>query len=633
MQKIKVYPAQLLHEWNRSSIGNGSSLPLGMLMSYAKSFKNELLGNTFDFQPIINRYIDEFDFYLDAASNNPPAIWLTSHYIWNHDVNLKLIAAIKERSPHSLVIVGGPHIPAYEEENRAFLERHPYIDITARGEGEVTFAEILEVIAEKSAITQDVDFSCVKGITFRKNQKLVRTPDRVRSKNIDIFPSPYITGEFDHPSFNDLPITIMETNRGCPFGCTFCDWGSATLQKFSLFDLERVKKEIEWAGQRRAELIYLGDSNFGAFERDVEIAEFVVKTKIKYGYPKNLGMSFAKNASPRLAKILKILGEAKLIKAGLISIQTSDEATLSAINRSNIRNDKYEKLIEIIKKENLKLSSELMIGLPGQTVESHKNDLQFFIDRKLMTIAYPTAVMPNAPMNEPSYRLKYRITTDKEGYVTSTSSFSEDELNEMLKLFLAFQFFYGLGVLKYYLYFIQLEHSIKAMDFIHSLLKVTKNNPDKYPLNSKLQEKLLTTIYRWSPCLDWKAGESDFIFSHMNEYYDEIIKFTSEQYGITLHPAEKSTLFEAQKAVMPSVGKTLPFSVDLPHDLIAYMEQIKKMTVVQSGKDNFRPLVDYPSGILEVSALKKKTIANLSLAKFDRYIGTGWELRSKLRMS
>lgn len=629
-----VYPVLTSRRDDSGLFADGSSLPIGCLVSYAKVYKGGLLNSFFAFDRLANRQPAEWQYFNQAANTNPPAVWLFSSYMWNHKDNMTVVREVKQASPDALVIMGGPHIPAYDEQNRKFLQDNPFVDITVRGEGEITLAEILETIAAHPDKGFRQDFSHVNGITFRHAEGLRRTPDRIRNRDLDLFPSPYLTGELADQSFYDLPGLALETNRGCPFGCTFCDWGAATLQKFSLFDLERVKKEIELIGKMRTQCIYLGDSNFGAFERDIEIAQTIADTKKKYGYPKKFGTSFAKNASPRLAKIIKILSSENLIDYGLISIQTTDSDTLSAINRSNIKNDKYEQLIEIFKKEGMRLSSELLIGLPGQTVQSHKEDLQFFIDRKLMTIAYNTAVMPNAPMNEPGYRKKYQIVTDENDYIVSTSTFTKEQYDEMFRLFLAFQFFYVLSVLKYYLYFLQMDHSIRVMDFIERLLVVSAEKKDLYPLSYRVRNELLTKQDRkriGMPILQWKTTDSEFLFNHLDEYYDEIVRFTKNEFGVSFEKNELETILAVQKAVMPALGKSVPLTVELPNDFVSYFDQIKSITCITRPPSDFRPLKTFPKGTLTVKALKKKTIDNLTLLRLDQHKNTDWELKSALR--
>jgi len=633
LDTVTVHPVLLLRDPDPAIAADGSFLPMACLISYAKTYKEGKLNQHFDFRPLANRQAQEYERYLEeTCSSSAPDIWLFSSYVWNHEVNLKFAEKVRQARPEALIIFGGPHVPAYEGENRDFLQQHTFIDITARGEGEITLSELFELIADHGGkdIRQQ-DFSEIPGITFRKsNGELFRTADRPRSNDLSIFPSPYLSGELDDASFDGIHLTILETNRGCPFGCTFCDWGSATLQKFAFFDLERIKEEIHSIGRRQIHTLYLGDSNFGAFERDIEIAKTAVEAKKLYGFPKKLGSSFAKNASPRLAKIIKILNSANMIDAGLISIQTTDQTTLEAINRDNIRNDKYEQLIEIFRSEGLVLSSELLIGLPGQTVESHRKDLQHFFDRKLPTIAYGTSVMPNAPMNEPSYREKYQLKTNPDGFIVSTSTLSEAEQQHMFLLFLSFQFFYVLGVLKYYLYYLQMEHDVKALDFIAELLNQSKHS-DAYPLNKKLQETLLVNKHHWSPVLAWSHEESEFLFDHIDDYYQEILCFTREQFQVEIGESERNTLLTAQKAVMPATGKVVPLSVELPHDLATYISQVKNTTVVDHQPEGFKPLKTFSPTTLPVRTRKNHKIENLSLTHFNRYTGAGWELKSPLR--
>lgn len=628
-QKFSIYPVLLLRPWDGAA--NGSSYPLGCLVSYAKAYKNRCLETYFDFKPLINRQVQDWGFYREEAASAPAAIWLFSCYEWNCSDNLQVAREIKQLSPQSLIIVGGPHIPGYEQDSRDFFRENEYVDIAVRGEGEVTLAEILDHIKQTDPVNLHQDFSGVNGITFRKGNEVLRTPDRIRNRDLDIFPSPYLTGEFEHESFNDLPMMVIETNRGCPFGCTFCDWGSATLQKFSLFDIDRIKKEIEIIGKKKARLIYIADSNFGVFERDIEITQSIIDIKQKYGYPEFCGCNFAKNASNRLAEIIKLMSKSKLMNLGLISLQSSDSAVLSAINRENIKNEKYEKLIEIFKSENLKLSSELLIGLPGQTVESFKKDLQFFVDRKLTTIVYMTAVMPNAPMNNPEYKKKHDIVINQNGHVISTTTFNKKDRDMMIKLSLGFQFFYAIGVLKYYLYYLQIEHSILVMDFIFDLIEESMIFPDQYPLTHKLQDDLLLMRSEYSPFISWSSGEAEFIFDHIDEFYSEITLFAQKKYGLVLKESEERTLFNAQKAIMRSTGKVLPFSVDLDHDLVAYVEQIKNCTVVSHSSNDFKSLSSMPPGVLTVSSQKNKTINSLAYINYDRHGFSGWELKSDLR--
>jgi radical SAM superfamily enzyme YgiQ (UPF0313 family) len=633
--KIKIFPVLLSRYGSEVSLfADGSSLSIATLTSYAKVYKQGVLLDDFDFQTLIEHREADWDYYTDNAQQNPPAIWLFSCYMWNCDDNLEMAKKIKAISPDSITIFGGPHVPKYEVECEQFFHDNPAVDITARAEGEITFAEILETIAADNGNLK-TDLSNVDGISFRDNDgNIIRTKDRVRTRDLDIFPSPYLSGELDHECFDGLNGLILETNRGCPYGCTFCDWGAATLQKVSLFDLDRIREEIFHIGKRRTNSIYIADANFGAFERDLDIARFLVESKQKHGYPRFFACNYAKNPTPRLAKIIKTLNEGGMLNSGIISMQSTNEATLDAIDRSNINTRRYEKLIDIFREEGLKLSSELMIGLPGQTYESHREDLQFFIDRKLMAVIYNTQLMPNAPMNEPGYREKYKLVTNDDKYVIASSTFTEDQYSQMQELFLAFQLFYVLGVLKYFLYYLQIEHRVRMIDFIETIISEADENKALYPRLHKIKHDLLTKVDErrvGMPILLWRTSDSEFLFEDMDTFYNEVIDLAARKFDVTLTEKERNTFITAQKAVMPKLGKQTPFSVELDHDLVEYFVQIKNASNVEDLVGNIKPLSSFPEGDLKVTSVKQKTIDNLGLIRINQHNNAGWELRSALR--
>lgn len=87
----------------------------------------------------------------------------------------------------------------------------------------------------------------VPGIAINDNGKVIRTQDPTRIQNLNEIPSPYLSGIFDdiieHANNVGYEVNaLIETNRGCPYSCTFCDWGNGVLGKVKTFDLTRVKK-------------------------------------------------------------------------------------------------------------------------------------------------------------------------------------------------------------------------------------------------------------------------------------------------------------------------------------------------------------------------------------------------------
>ena len=75
-----------------------------------------------------------------------------------------------------------------------------------------------------------------------------------RIMDLSEVPSPYIMGLFDHLDEmypGKIWNAVIETNRGCPFMCTFCDWGGTTFSKVKKFGLNALKKNLDWMGQKQ----------------------------------------------------------------------------------------------------------------------------------------------------------------------------------------------------------------------------------------------------------------------------------------------------------------------------------------------------------------------------------------------
>ena len=213
--------------------------------------------------------------------------------------------------------------------------------------------------------------------------------------------------------------------------------------------------------------------------------------KEKYGYPLEVAYTNAKTASPRLTEIVKVLSDAGLIASGQISMQTTDEQILKNVERANIKMSEYRKMITFFHKEDIPAVSDIMLGLPGQTFETCKKDLQFCFDHKVTAMLFATSVMPNAPMADEAYQRKFQIVVGDDGFVESTYSFTREEYGRMFDLWLAYKLFVKLGLLKYLLYYVQIEHGVQAMDFMERWLDLSETAPDRYPISGRIRRELI----------------------------------------------------------------------------------------------------------------------------------------------
>ncbi|MDJ0656804.1 MAG: radical SAM protein [Xanthomonadales bacterium] len=587
---------------------NHFPLALGMIASAIRAHDSGALLERYQLLPIT--YQKPADLLSGPYRKFGPGVWMFSNYMWSLEVNLQISAAVKQQDPRNLTIHGGPSTPGYAQACAEFMAQNPSVDIAVHGEGEMTAVEILEQLSRSDqgrVIADPATMGEVRGITLRAGDRdeLLRTGLRARMKEPDSVPSPYLEGLFDGYR-GAVEAAIIESNRGCPFGCTFCDWGSATQQKVRKFDLDRVKREIHWIGSNKVRVLWIADANFGMYDRDVELARYIVETRKTFGYPKEVVVNYTKNTTRRLVDIIRAFSDGGIISQGIISIQTTDEQTLDVINRRNIKTEKYDELTRVFADANLPLSTDLMIGLPGITPEAFDRDLQRYFDVDVSTKAYPTQLLPNSPMADPDYIEKYRIEVDEDDFVVSCHSFNRQELDAMKATYNAFTVADGYATLRYVLRFLQWEHQIKALDFLHRLQRVVNENPSAYPAISWALSFFTTDKFMPG---GWKG------------FYDEVARLIEREYGISRDDALDTVLL-VNELVMPDDMLDYPLSVRLPHDFTAWFRD-RNGKAVQPDKK----LADYPPGDFLVDDPDGMVSIDMDYVQYDSH-QFFWELRS-----
>jgi len=473
-ESIKVKSSQYNHIFNNSIHFPYS---IASLVAYVKQFPK--LNNVLNFEKTFI-YRDQIDENIKNCSD--AEILLCSCYVWNWEITQILAREVKKINPKCLIIFGGPHVPGLTEN---FFVEHPYVDIIVHGEGEEVLRNIFESYIDNK------DFSKVLGI----ETKDCRNPPQDRIKDFNTLPSPYLNNlvfELVEKRENIQWTASWETNRGCPYQCTFCDWGSLTATKMRNFTEEKLFKEIEWFGQNKISYIDCCDANFGIYlERDMNIAKKLRETKEKTGFPETFKPNWAKMSSEKIIPIAKQLQDVGLLRAVTLSLQSLDETTLKIIKRANIRFDKFSELTDSFDRNGIPTYSEIIIGLPGETVESFKNGLEILAnDTKIGTIQiYQCGVLPNAPMNYPEYIEKYKIKkinsplesvhtkieeksiTEYQEIIVGCDSFSLEELKEMFVYGWAIQTYHSMGILEWISKFYKKTYKIKIIEFLESLIE------------------------------------------------------------------------------------------------------------------------------------------------------------------
>ena len=450
---------------------------ISSLVAYIKSREN--LGNNFKFEKafVLRENVDE---YIKECVDTD--ILLCSCYVWNWEITNFLAKEVKKLNPNCLIIFGGAQVPDFSKD---FFKQHPYADIIVHGEGEIVLEEIL------TEFLNNKDYSKIKGL----ETKDFRNPPQERIDNLDDLPSAYLTNtvwELVDKIDGIRWIAGWETNRGCPYACTFCDWGSATFTKVRKWEESKIFKEIEWFAKNQIPYIDCCDANFGIFqERDFRIAEKLKDVALKTHYPERVRPAWAKNSSEKIIPIAKQLQEGGILGAVTLAVQSLDANTLNIIKRANIKFDTFSELTETFRNSKIPTYTELIMGLPGETLDTFKDGLENIAQTKIDTVfIYNCTILPNAPMNVPEYREKYKIQSvlspimlvhssihnrgshlEYEEVVTSTNTCSLDELKEMYLYSWCYLTLQSLGILEHVTNFYNNSFNLGYIKFFEIFLE------------------------------------------------------------------------------------------------------------------------------------------------------------------
>ncbi|OGN10267.1 MAG: hypothetical protein A3B91_01365 [Candidatus Yanofskybacteria bacterium RIFCSPHIGHO2_02_FULL_41_29] len=425
MKKLTIGLAQIGNEFSDGQCYLPPSI--GYLKAYAQKYARD--SNSFEFlQMVYKRLTVE----SAVAKLIDAQIVAFSVYVWNFELSCAIARELKRQKPEIIIVFGGPHVPdglkRFGREKKSagliqltrlrksftetFHRDYPFIDIACHGEGEAVFLDILERLLDGNYEREDIP-----SISYlRKDGTFVHNPRRPRIVDLGVVPSPYQSGIFDDliKSFPEQKwIVLLETNRGCPYACTFCDWGGATEDKLAKFPLEQVCGDIEWIGRHQIGYTFIGDANFGILERDVKIAEQFAKIREQYGFPKAIATQNAKNPKDHSFEALAILDRSGLKTDGLMSLQSTNAETLRAIRRDNMKVEAYQARQNEMAAKGTMIVTDMIMAMPNETYDSFADGISNTIaggqhNRIHFNIF---TILPNAEAANPEYMEEYGMKT------------------------------------------------------------------------------------------------------------------------------------------------------------------------------------------------------------------------------
>lgn len=423
-QNVSIWLADLTYTQQQIS---SESMPsaIGGVASYAEKKLN--LKNPIQ----LFKYPEKLASSLEISF---PDIIGFSNYMWNCSLSLTFAKRIKEISPKTITVMGGPNFPVSKIEQENFLREHTEIDFYIEGEGELAFTILASALInsnfDKKLMNNDIP--SVKFIS--SNGKVILSNPVDRIKDLTEIPSPYANGKMDE-FFDGKLQPVIQTTRGCPFSCTFCVEGSSYYSKVSRYNESKTFDELEYIGKKMKAIREIGgrndlwivDSNFGMYSQDLDTCKKISECQKKYGWPEYIQVDTGKNNKPRVLEAAKLVDGAIRLSG---SVQTLDALVLENIKRSNISAPQLMELAQEASTIGADSRSEIILGLPGETLQSHFDTLKTIINSGFNHVnTYQLMMLPGTELSDNSTRKKYNMNTM---YRVLPRCYSDYEISEKL---------------------------------------------------------------------------------------------------------------------------------------------------------------------------------------------------------
>lgn len=365
-----------------------------------------------------------YDVMSDIFSLDCEAV-LFSCYIWNIEFVVEVADLLKKVSPNTQIILGGPEVSFNSER---ILEKYPFIDAIMRGEGEETFKEYL---------VKGID---IDGVTLRKNGKIIKNNERELINDLSTLPFPYSDDDLEE---NKNKLIYYESSRGCPFKCSYCL--SSVSHRLRLKDIDVVKEELLIFIRHNVKIVKLVDRTFNANKkRTVELLEFLIENASDTTFHFEIAADIIdENMLSVLKKAPKGLFQFE------IGVQSTNECTISSIDRKMDFKKLSEVVCEIKSYGNIHMHLDLIAGLPHEDLKSFKKSFDdvFSLSPDMLQLGFLKLLYGTKIRDEKS-EYNYKFTSKPPYEILSNDFLSFDDVLLLKGVDLVVDKYYNSGEFK-----------------------------------------------------------------------------------------------------------------------------------------------------------------------------------------
>jgi len=309
-----------------------------------------------------------------------------SNYIWNLNLSTSFAEVIKRHHPEVITVLGGPNFPTSIVEQEEFIRGLPMIDFYVAKEGEVAFAGLVSALAEAAFDSDSVPEDTPSIARITADGRFLASAPAERIADLSDIPSPYLDGSLN-AFFDGKLLPLVQTNRGCPFRCTFCVEGVSYYARVSKSKKStRVRDELEHIARNMARVreqhggrgdMFIADSNFGMYKEDLDTCRAIGEMQEAYGFPDYINVATGKNQKHRVLEAARLVNGAMRLSG---SVQSLNQEVLENIERDNISAPEIMDLALSASEIGANSYSEIILALPGDTRERHFQTIRTIVE-------------------------------------------------------------------------------------------------------------------------------------------------------------------------------------------------------------------------------------------------------------
>ena len=330
--------------------------------------------------------------YVSAILAFEPELVGFSIYVWSTACLVAVAREIKRRRSGCIIVFGGPSARPALFELEPYRDAGSYLDAIVEGDGEDIFREIAALPDLSGTALQSV-----RGVTLPANSGWIRTERRAIPANLDDLELPF--------GLDLMPagaVAYLETYRGCPLSCRFCEWGASNKVK-ATFSADYIARELRAFERMRAPAVFLLDAGLNL---NIRAFRNLREANRRTGFLKR--SLFWAEIYPSIVReehieFLQEIGPAYLG----VGMQSMDQAVLKLHQRPS-DSPRFEQAVrQLAAVTNIEL--QIIFGLPGDTPEGFRRTLDYALSLPAAVRAYHCLVLPDALMTRglPGFDMEY----------------------------------------------------------------------------------------------------------------------------------------------------------------------------------------------------------------------------------